>query len=89
MALVYLQMHLSSPPLLFAGSTTLTKIGETRKDLRERVGELLVKSMQLPQNPEDYFSSSEGKYKSRVGSTLWESSTQYFSLRRRRKRGRN
>jgi hypothetical protein len=40
--MVYLQMHVSLLPLLFAGSTTLAKIGETRKDLRERVGELSV-----------------------------------------------
>ena len=75
--------------LFFAGSTTLAKLGETRKDLHERVRELSMKSMQLPQNPEDHFSSSGGKHKGRVGSTTWESSTRYFSLRRRRKRDWN
>lgn len=75
--------------LLFAGGATLAKLGETRKDLHGRVGELSMKSMQLPQNPEDYFSASGGKHKGRVGSTTWESSTKYFSLRRRRKRDWN
>ena len=75
--------------LLLAGSTTLAKLGETRKDLHERVRELSMKSMQLPQNPEDHFSSSGGRHKGRVGSTTWESSTKYFSLRRRRKRDWN
>lgn len=75
--------------LLSAGSTTLAKLGEIRKDLHERVRELSMKSMQLPQNPEDHFSSSGGKHKGRVGSTTWESSTRYFSLRRRRKRDWN
>ncbi|KAF9784425.1 hypothetical protein BJ322DRAFT_847987 [Thelephora terrestris] len=75
--------------LLFAGSKTLAMLGETRKDLHERVKELSMKSMQLPENPEGYFSSSGGKHKGRVGSTVWESSTKYFSLRRRRKRDWN
>jgi hypothetical protein len=75
--------------LLLAGSTTLAKLGETRKGLHERVRELSMKSMQLPGNPEDHFSSSGGKHKGRVGSTTWESSTKYFSLRRRRKRDWN
>ena len=75
--------------LLLAGSATLTHLGEARKDLRERVRELSMKSMQLPENPEDHFSSSGGKHKGRVGSTTWESSTKYFSLRRRRKRDWN
>ena len=48
-----------------------------------------MKSMQLPENPEGYFSSNGGKHKGRVGSTMWESSTKYFSLRRRRKRDWN
>lgn len=75
--------------LLLAGSATLTRLGKTRKDLHERVRELSMKSMQLPENPEDHFSSSGGKHKGRVGSTTWESSTKYFSLRRRRKRDWN
>jgi len=75
--------------LLCAGNATLTKLGETRKDLHRRVKELSMKSMQLPENPEDHFSSSGGKHKGRVGSTMWESSTRYFSLRRRRKRDWN
>lgn len=75
--------------LLLAGSTTLAKLGETRKGLHERVRELSMKSMQLPQNPEDHFSSSGGRHKGRVGSTTWEYSTKYFSLRRRRKRDWN
>lgn len=75
--------------LLVAGSTTLAQLGETRKDLHERIKELAVTSLQLPQNPEDHFSSSGGKHKGRVGSTVWESSTNYFSLRRRRKRDWN
>ena len=75
--------------LLMTGSTTLAELGKTRKGLRERVWELSMKSMQLPENPEDHFSSSGGKHKGRVGSTTWESSTKYFSLRRRRKRDWN
>ena len=75
--------------LLLAGSATLTHLGETRKHLHERVRELSMKSMQLPENPEDHFGSSGGKHKGRVGSTTWESSTKYFSLRRRRKRDWN
>ena len=75
--------------LLFAGGTTLAKLGETRKALHQRVMELSMKSMLLPENPEDHFNSSGGKHKGRVGSTTWESSTRYFSLRRRRKRDWN
>ena len=75
--------------LLFAGSPTLARLGENRNGLHERVRELSMKSMQLPKNPEDHFSSSGGKHKGRVGSTTWESSTKYFSLRRRRKRDWN
>ena len=59
--------------LLLAGGTTLARLGETRKDLHERVRELSMKSMQLPENPEDHFSSSGGRHKGRVGSTMWES----------------
>lgn len=75
--------------LLFAGNVTLAKLGETREGLHERVRELSMKSMQLPENPGDHFSSSGGKHKGRVGGTVWESSTKYFSLRRRRKRDWN
>jgi len=75
--------------LLFAGSTPLAKLSETRKGLHERVRELSMRSMQLPRDPEDHFSSSGGKHKGRVGSATWESSAKYFSLRRRRKRDWN
>lgn len=75
--------------LLFAGSARLAELGQTRNALHERVMGLSMKSMQLPENPEDHFSLSGGKHKGRVGSTAWESSTKYFSLRRRRKRDWN
>ena len=75
--------------LLLAGRTTLGKLEEARKDLHQRVMEFSIKILQLPGDPEDHFRSSGGKHKGRVGSTTWESSAKYFSLRRRRKRDWN
>ena len=58
-------------------------------DLREQVREHSTNSMQLLENPKDHLSSIVGKRMGRVGSTMWESSTKYFSLKRRHKRDWN
>ncbi|KAJ8468975.1 hypothetical protein ONZ45_g17048 [Pleurotus djamor] len=73
--------------LLLVNRKTLKEASEQRKDLHSRVMDLASK-LGLPDNPETYFLRSGGKEKGRVRGK-WESSTRYFSVKRRRKRDWN
>jgi glycerol-3-phosphate O-acyltransferase / dihydroxyacetone phosphate acyltransferase len=74
--------------LLLVGKSTLKQMGERRADLHSRVMNLAVQILGLPEDPEDYFVRAGGRQKGRVRD-MWESSTGYFSVRRRRKRDWN
>ncbi|KAF7428289.1 hypothetical protein PC9H_007510 [Pleurotus ostreatus] len=73
--------------LLLVGQGTLKGLSEQRKDLHSRVMNLATQ-IGLPNNPEMYFLSTGGREKGRVRGK-WESTTRYFSVKRRRKRDWN
>lgn len=73
--------------LLLVGQGTLKGLSEQRKDLHSRVMNLAAQ-IGLPDNPELYFLSTGGREKGRVRGK-WESTTRYFSVKRRRKRDWN
>ncbi|KDR75246.1 hypothetical protein GALMADRAFT_122972 [Galerina marginata CBS 339.88] len=74
--------------LLRVGKSTLKKMNDVRKDLHSRVMTLAVTKLNLPENPEIYFSQAGGKEKGRIRSN-WDSKARYFSIKRRRKRDWN
>lgn len=74
--------------LLRVGKTQLKEMHDRRVDLHGRVMKLAVQAVDLPDDPESYFVETGGGEKGRVRGT-WESSTGYFSVRRRRKRDWN
>jgi glycerol-3-phosphate O-acyltransferase/dihydroxyacetone phosphate acyltransferase len=74
--------------LLCVNPATLSRLRATRADLHRRVVHLAVHELGLPANPERYFVVYGGKDKGRVVGR-WASKTNYFSVRRRRKRDWN
>jgi glycerol-3-phosphate O-acyltransferase/dihydroxyacetone phosphate acyltransferase len=74
--------------LLYAGKVALKNMYERRQDLHSRVMGLAVETLGLPGDPEKYFMTAGGTEKGRVRGP-WESSAQYFSIKRRRKRDWN
>lgn len=61
---------------------------ERRNDLHGRVMNLAVQFLGLPVNPESFFVEAGGTEKGRVKGS-WDSTTRYFSIKRRRKRDWN
>ena len=74
--------------LLRVHPETLSRLRVTRADLHRRVVHLAVDGLGLPADPEKHFVVYGGKVKGRVVGH-WASETNYFSLRRRRKRDWN
>jgi len=74
--------------LLRVDPTTLSRLRVMRADLHRRVVDLAVHGLGLPDDPERYFVEYGGKDKGRVVGR-WASKTNYFSVRRRRKRDWN
>jgi glycerol-3-phosphate O-acyltransferase/dihydroxyacetone phosphate acyltransferase len=74
--------------LLYVGKSILKRMGENRANMYSRVMNLAVQTLELPDDPEDYFVRAGGRQKGRVRGK-WESGTGYFSVRRRRKRDWN
>ncbi|KAI9509732.1 hypothetical protein F5148DRAFT_1343368 [Russula earlei] len=74
--------------LLFVDPATLSRLRTTRADLHGRVVNLAVQGLGLPDDPERYFVMYRGEDKGRVVGG-WASNTNYFSVRRRRKRDWN
>lgn len=74
--------------LLLVGKPMLKAMHEERKDLHSRVMTLAVDTLELPDSPESYFILAGGKEKGRVRGH-WESTSRYFSIKRRRKRDWN
>ncbi|KAH8107257.1 hypothetical protein BXZ70DRAFT_917002 [Cristinia sonorae] len=74
--------------LLSVGQPELQKLQETRKGLYQRVMDLAVQTLGLPEAPEKHFGETGGREKGRVRGR-WERSAKYFSVRRRRKRDWN
>lgn len=74
--------------LLRVGKPTLKAMHEKRKDLYSRVMNFAVDTLELPESPESYFVLAGGKEKGRVRGP-WESTSRYFSIKRRRKRDWN
>jgi len=75
--------------LLWIGRPALMQMRAKREDLHKRVIHLAVDIMGLPSAPEQFFAETGVmREKGRVRST-WQSTTSYFSIRRRRKRDWN
>jgi glycerol-3-phosphate O-acyltransferase/dihydroxyacetone phosphate acyltransferase len=74
--------------LLRVKPATLSRLRATRENLHRRVVHLALHELGLPADPEKYFVRYGGKEKGRVVGR-WASKTNYFSLRRRRKRDWN
>jgi glycerol-3-phosphate O-acyltransferase/dihydroxyacetone phosphate acyltransferase len=74
--------------LLRVGKPQLKMMHEKRKDLHSRILNLAVNTLELPDDPEYYFSVVGGRQKGRIRGS-WESGAKYFSIRRRRKRDWN
>lgn len=75
--------------LLLVGPSRLEMMRQTRKQLHERVMELAVNTLGLPEAPERHFKEvGDGWQKGRVRGR-WASKAKYFSVRRRRKRDWN
>lgn len=74
--------------LLCVNTSTLSRLRATRADLHHRVMYLAMYGLGLPADPERYFVVYGGKDKGRVIGR-WASKTNYFSVRRRRKRDWN
>jgi len=74
--------------LLCVNPMTLSRLRVTRADLHRRVVDLAVHGLGLPDDPERYFVEYGEKDKGRVVGR-WASKTNYFSVRRRRKRDWN
>ncbi|KAF8507451.1 hypothetical protein BU17DRAFT_100471 [Hysterangium stoloniferum] len=74
--------------LLWIGRRTFMQLSDQRRELHGSVKTLAVNALELPDNPEKFFSERGGREKGRVRGT-WESSTRYFSIKRRRKRDWN
>ncbi|KAG8830191.1 NADH:ubiquinone oxidoreductase [Serendipita sp. 399] len=73
--------------LFLLGRHELGRTKVWRDRLHKRVMEL-AQQLELPEDPEAYFSRRGGKEKGRVRGS-WESGSRYFSLKRRRKRDWN
>ncbi len=74
--------------LLCVNPDTLSRLRATRSDLHHRVVHLAVDGLGLPSDPERHFLVSGEKDKGRVVGR-WAKETNYFSVRRRRKRDWN
>ena len=74
--------------LLRVGKLTLKKVHVRRRDLHNRVMDMAVQSLGLPEDSESFFAELGGTEKGRVKGS-WDSTTRYFSIRRRRKRDWN
>ncbi|CAA7261660.1 unnamed protein product [Cyclocybe aegerita] len=74
--------------LLRVGKPTLKEMHEIRRDLHSRVVELAVGKLNLPEDPEMYFTRAGGREKGRIRGS-WDSRARYFSIKRRRKRDWN
>ncbi|RPD59758.1 hypothetical protein L226DRAFT_480684 [Lentinus tigrinus ALCF2SS1-7] len=74
--------------LLWIGKPALRQMRDKREDLHDRIMELAVGTLGLPEEPEKYFAESGGREKGRVRGR-WASKARYFSVRRRRKRDWN
>ncbi|KAF8628874.1 hypothetical protein AX15_003661 [Amanita polypyramis BW_CC] len=74
--------------LLYVGKMALKTAHERRQGLHSRVMKLATETLGLPKDPEKYFTAAGGREKGRVRGH-WESGTQYFSIKRRRKRDWN
>ena len=71
--------------LLWIGKRTLLQLSERRRQFHGRIMTLAVDSLGLPAEPETFFREKGGREKGRVRGN-WESTTGYFSIKRRRKR---
>lgn len=74
--------------LLLLGKPTLKAMRETRKDLHARLIDVAINKLDLPEDPEFYFSQTGSREKGRIQGG-WDSTARYFSLSRRRKRDWN